>query len=66
MCCLFVLFIIPFVVQKALSFTGLHLIIFVFIPLLGRLLEKDTVAIYVKVSSAYVFLQEFYSMCSYI
>ena len=50
---------IPFVVQKALSFTGSHLIIFVFISGLGRLLEKDIVAIYVKVSSAYVFLPMF-------
>ena len=56
--CLFVLFMLSFAVQKLLSFIRSHLFIFafIFITLGGGKIKKDLVAIYVKESSAYVFL----------
>ena len=55
--CLFVLLMVSFAMQKLLSFIKSHLFIFVFIFItLGGGSKKDLAAIYVKESSAYVFL----------
>ena len=56
-----------FAVQKLLSLIRSHSFIFAFISFaLGDRSKKNIVAIYVKESSAYVFLKEFYSILSYI
>ena len=54
--CLFVLFMVSFAVQKLLSFIRSHLFIFVFISITLGGGSKDIAAIYVKESSACVFL----------
>ena len=54
MCCLFVLFMVSFAVQKLLSFIRPHLFIFVFISI--SLGGEDLAVIYVIEYSAYVFL----------
>ena len=60
--CLFVLFMVSFVVQKLLSFIGSHLLILVFISIslseekFLRWVKKDLAVIYVIECSAYVFL----------
>ena len=58
---------VSFAVQKFLNLIRSHLFIFVFISIpLGERSKKNIAAIYVKECSAYIFLQEFYSIQSYI
>ena len=58
---------VSFAVQKLLSLIRSHLFVFVFIFItLGGGSKEDTAAIYIKESSAYVFLYEFYSVWPYI
>ena len=65
--CLFILSVVAFAVQKLLSLIRSHLFIFAFISFtLGDGSKKNIAAIYVKECSAYIFLQEFYSIQSYI
>jgi len=55
--CLFVLFMVAFAVQKHLSLIRSHLLILVFsFIILGRVLGKDLVVIYIKVCPVYIFL----------
>ena len=64
--CLFILSVVSFTVQKLLSLIRYNLFIFVFIVItLGYGSEKILLQL-VRVCSAYVFLQEFYSIPSYI
>ena len=63
--CLFILFMVSFVVQKLLSLTRYQLFIFYFcFHYSRRRIQKDVAVIYVKECS--VFLQEFHSIWSYI
>ena len=65
--CLLVLFMISFAVQKLLSLIRSPFVYFCFyFHYSGRRIEKDTAAIYVRVCSAYVLLQKFYSVWSWI
>ena len=61
----FILFLVFFAVQKLLSLIRSHLFLFLFITL-GGASKNIIAAIYVKECSAYVFLEEFYSIQSYI
>ena len=58
------LFMVSFVVKKLLSL--IRSFFFFFLHCSRRRVQKITAAIYVKEYSAYVFLQEFYSIRSYI
>ena len=61
------LLMVPFAVQKLLSWTGSHLLIYVFIFItLGGGSKKDIAIIYVKECSAYVFLQGLYGVQPYM
>ena len=65
--CVFMLLMVPFAVQKLLSWIGSHLLIYIFIFItLGGGSEKDIAIIYVKECSAHVFLQGFYGIQPYI
>ena len=58
---------VSFPVQKCIILIIAHLFIFAFISAtLGDRSKKNIAVIYVKECSAYVFLQEFYSIESYI
>ena len=64
---LFVLLMVPFAVQKLLSLIRSHLFICSFVSFaLGEGSKKNIATISVTECSAYVFLKEFYSICSYI
>ena len=65
-CCLFTLLIVSFVVQKLLSLIRSHLFIFAFISITLGGGSEDPTVIYVRECFAYDFLQEFYSISSYI
>ena len=54
--CLFLLFIVSFIVQKLLSLNRPHLFIFVFIPIILGDVSKHVAMIYIRECSAYVFL----------
>ena len=58
---------VSFAMQKLLSLIRSHLFIFAFVSInLGDRSKKNIAAIYLKACSAYVFLQELYSILSYI
>ena len=61
--CIFILFMVFFVVQKLLSLIRSHFLEFCFyFHYTQRWFQKDITVIYVKECSAYVFLQELYSV----
>ena len=65
--CLFILSVVSFALQKLLNFIRSHLFIFAFISfVLGDRFPQNIAPIYVKECCAYVFLQEFYGIRSYI
>ena len=61
--CFFNFFMVSIAAQMLFELIRSHLLIFVFISLtLGNESKKDIAAAYVKVSSAYLFLKESYSI----
>ena len=64
LCYLFVLLVISFAVQKHLNFLRVYFCSYFHYS--RRWIGKDIAAIYVTECSAYLFLQEFYSIQSYI
>ena len=65
-CCLFVLLMVSFAVQKLLSLIMSRLFVFISITVGDRQQQKNIAAIYVRECSAYGFLQELCSIWSYL
>ena len=63
--CLFISFMVFFAVQKFLSLIRSHLFLFLF-SLVSEVGQEVLTANYVRKCSAYVFLQEFHSIWTYI